>query len=754
MLRRSVTQRAAWLENEPGSRRAALEGSATSARVRPGVTTLSVVAGVLAAAVLVGADCWVRAGLRYISTRDHLEGSFALYAVAGALLGLLISAIAHLEWLLIGRWAMHRGRLVRLLRPLFYGVVAGVSAMDTAVWTFSGQKAQASPLAVWGPILFCVLIGVGAFIASGLVLLGVDAALKRRPLVWGPIVIVFALAGSVLAWIDLTMFVMLYQRVHTILELAAALAFGAAFALVMVAGARTVPKVVLPLRSAAVMGVFWVSAVSVSPGLRLWLDEKLRHVWLEEAYVGRMLWRFQIVEAFLQEPGEWRGLAVSRIERLRKRYELDDVSLHPKYNEPLREPPEFWGKLQSLRGGQQRYDIVVYYVDTLRQDVAADPQTMPHVVRFSESALDFERAYSTGSDTLRSLPGLTGGNYDVGVTPPNDILRVARRADYESVLVIAQSAAEFLGKLRPEFRFDRTVSIRDYPEDQQVWGYGAQQPTAKDVVDAALAALREPRTRPLLLWMFNFDQHNWRELDAMYVEQAMQRHGVREEPGKLAFRYRAVAASVDEQFGRFIAELERENRLDHTIVLFVSDHGEALGRDGFWVHSVFLWESLIRVPLRLRVPKVPPQRISEKVSIVDVAPTLARFMDPNASMAGYHGEDLLGYVLPDRPPRRHPLFLEGASKDVLVRVGLIHPVEDFKLVLSLEASYPELYDLTRPDPDMMTVTREHPDRTLAALRELVRSPVFPRSAEDFEVRDTKEQKALAAGKPIPLFVEE
>ena len=76
---------------------------------------------------------------------------------------------------------------------------------------------------------------------------------------------------------------------------------------------------------------------------------------------------------------------------------------------------------------------------------------------------------------------------------------------------------EFLGKLRPEFRFDRNVTIRDYPADMEVWGYGAQQPTAKDVVDAGLQVLREKRNHPLLLWLFNFDQHNWRELDALAV---------------------------------------------------------------------------------------------------------------------------------------------------------------------------------------------------------------------------------------------
>ncbi len=141
------------------------------------------------------------------------------------------------------------------------------------------------------------------------------------------------------------------------------------------------------MKSAAIAGVFWTSAIVLSPGLRLWMDEKLRHVWLEEAYVGRMLWRFQIAEAFLQDPRHWRGLAVSRIERLRKRYELGDVSLREVQPAAPR-AAEFWAS-SRLYAGDSSATTSSYYVDTLRADVANDPKTMPSVASFSANALDF-----------------------------------------------------------------------------------------------------------------------------------------------------------------------------------------------------------------------------------------------------------------------------------------------------------------------------------------------------------------------------
>jgi hypothetical protein len=176
-------------------------------------------------------------------------------------------------------------------------------------------------------------------------------------------------------------------------------------------------------------------------------------------------------------------------------------------------------------------------------------------------------------------------------------------------------------------------------------------------------------------------------------------------------------------------------------VLFVSDHGEALGRDGFWVHSVFLWDQLVRVPLLIRAPGLGSRRIEERVSLVDVAPTLARYMQPNPDLTGYQGEDLLGQLLPNHPPRRLPLLLTAAAKDMLVRVGMVDPVRDWKVVLSLEAALPELYDLGSPDPDAANLAEAHPKTTLNLLRQIYHSPIFPRTADDFDVRDTKEQRS-------------
>src|SRR6185369_1756163 len=194
------------------------------------------------------------------------------------------------------------------------------------------------------------------------------------------------------------------------------------------------------------------------------------------------------------------------------------------------------------------------------------------------------------------------------------------------------------------------------------------------------------------------------------------------------WRYRTVAHLVDTQLGRLLDGLRDLQADRDTVLLFVSDHGEGLGREGFWVHSVFLWEALVHVPLLLHIPGVAPAVVNDVVSLVDVAPTLAHFMTDD-DLGGYQGEDLLTHLVADHPKRRLPLLLMGTLKEVPVRLGIIDPESPWKLVLPLEGVVPELYDLRAPDADGRDVSPEHGPEVLRLLNELVRSPLFPRLSE-------------------------
>jgi uncharacterized protein len=710
-------------------------------RLRPAFFR-TVLSGVLAGLTLVWVDAQVREGWPYIPTAQHWRWSLLLFTGAGAAFGALAFVALWAE----ARWSGERSLR---LRAGFFATLAACLLVSDALWTFSGEAVSSTRFARVGPLLallaswaVCYALAWLALHVFGRIAQGKLAAGLLSAAAWGAL-------GLQIARLDLTAYVALYARLHTLLEAAAWLSLALGYWALAATLARRWPR---SERTLAVLGSAALAvtcAIALSPDLRTAIEGRLRHAFLEEVYVGRMLRRLQLVEAFAADPRGFRSLSWSRLEGLRKRHGLLALGQDARWSAPAPAlDAEQQAELWRLRDPLRRYNIVVFYVDTLRADVAYDRETMPNVAELSDGGVRFSRAYSASSDTLRSLPALTGGDYDILATPDRDILRLARRAGYESTLVIPQSAQDFLSKLRPEFRFDRTLAVADHPQHRAVWGYGADQPTCARLVDRALSLLDEPvrKRRPFLLWLFNFDLHNWRELSNPHVETAIQRFNIKDEPRKPAFRYRAVAAAIDAELGRLLVELEHRQLLDSTLVLFLSDHGEGLGREGFWVHSVFLWENLLRVPLVLKAPGLPPRDVRERVSLVDVAPTLARYMLPRAELDGYAGQDLLGHLLPRPPPRRLPILFVSASKDMLVRIGMIAPERDNKLVLSLEAALPELYDLRAEDPDAHNVAEEQPALTQNLLRQLVGSPVFPRSLWDFDVRDTKDQRA-AGGIP-------
>jgi uncharacterized protein len=702
----------------------------------------TVLSSVLAGLSLVWIDAQVREGWPYIPTAQHWRWSLLLYVAAGALWGALGHAVIWLE----ARWT---GERPAWQRAAFFAVLGGLLLSPLALWAFSGEAISGSRFARWGPSLVLLAGAGGSFVAAWLGMWGARRVGRGDDHVGFVVAAAWGALGLAIAHVDLTQYVALYTRLHTLLEAAAWLCLALGYDALLLLVSRRAPGAerAMVLLGAGALGT--TAALTLSTELRVAVEGRLRHAFLEEVYIGRMLRRLQLAEAFATDPRGFRSLSWSRLEVLRKRRGLRQLGEDPRWSAPP--PPlsaESQAELWRLRDPLRRYNIIVFYVDTLRADVAYDRATMPNAAELGDSGVRFTHAYSASSDTLRSLPALTGGDYDILSTPDRDLLRLARRAGYESTLLIPESARFFLSKLRPEFRFDRTLSIADHPEHREVWGYGADQPTSARLVDRTLAYLDEPvrKRQPFLLWLFNFDLHNWRELANAHVEAAMQRFDVKDEPEKLPYRYRAVAASVDAELGRLMRELEHRKLLDSTIVLFLSDHGEALGRDGFWVHSVFLWEGLVRVPLVLKAPGLPPREVNDRVSLVDVSPTLSRYMLPRAELRGFAGQDLLERLLDPPPPRRLPILFVSASKDMLVRVGMIPPERDHKLVLSLEAGLPELYDLRAPDPDSASVAEQHPELTQQLLRQLVGSPVFPRSLWDFDVRDTKEQRA-AVGIP-------
>ncbi|HNZ23549.1 MAG TPA: sulfatase-like hydrolase/transferase [Polyangiaceae bacterium] len=643
--------------------------------------------------------------------RMHAIATSSLYLSLGIVFGLALGLLKQIEFatrFLLSAWSAFR--LPTVIAAILIPCVTEAAA---GLWIWTARSAPPSDLVDW--IALCLAITAAATISAIGPALG-TALLNRKRRKWIA-ALVLAVAGSVLAWIDLTAFVSLYPFLHALLEAATTVLWLLSFYLLLETYVARSKYFLFFAAACAIVAVGFIAFHGPS-----WSARHLRHTATHHVYVGRLLARTHHLPTLSTHTIRRQPVA-----------EAAQRSMSRQDERPADACPSLWWPKEapatsvSLRAEMpEAPNIVVVFVDTLRADIAHDPRIMPNLSRFSRASLQFTRAYSTGSDTRSCLPAMVRGSYDLDRDDEYDPIYLARANGIPTGLAIASSPREFLAKHVPQFRFDEVLEVPDYDDDKKVWGYGAHRFTAERLVDESIAWIESKPNKRFLLWQFHFDLHAWRELDPKELANQARSLGVPKLRGEWN-RYAAAAATIDAAFGRFLRELERLDVRKNTVIIFLADHGEGMGRQGFWLHSVFLWESLVRVPLVVHLPGIEGRKIDSYVSTVDVGPMLARLIDPNASLFPYHGEDLLTQIGPEPASRRFPMLMRAVLKEQVVRVGVIDPTINRKLILPLESGTPELYDLSVTDPDEMDKALEE-TATVEKLLPIVNDgPMNPRA---------------------------
>jgi len=201
------------------------------------------------------------------------------------------------------------------------------------------------------------------------------------------------------------------------------------------------------------------------------------------------------------------------------------------------------------------------------------------------------------------------------------------------------------------------------------------QRRADAVVDEALATLPN-LSRPFFLWLHFYDPH------LPYDPPSPERERFGADP------YRGEIAFTDRQLGRLFAALRQRELYQAAAILVAADHGEDLGEHGEPSHGVFLYDTTLRVPLILKLPRGARAGSVRRdpVGLIDVAPTLAALAQ--AELPDTDGQNLLEPLAnPDRALYAETRFARrhfGWSELFALRGPR------FKLV---SAPRPELYDL-------------------------------------------------------------
>jgi hypothetical protein len=665
----------------------------------------------------IGALCSEAFGLLDLALRSNFGSSLARHVILGLSLELAWgaacgAALGLLSWLVAvveRRAPLGRGSL----RPIAAGLLAVLAEWSTAWWAFSGARIARTAWSSVGPVLVILALAIAV---GGVTWLWQLAELRRR---WALLLSLgLVLLAASLVFVDVSFLVSLYARLHGLLESGAWLCLWSVGAFWM--GRSPQPQSVRwAAQSIAWCALTLALALGSFANVSAFWSEGLAHSLSDEVYVGRTLRRLEGSAAWLQNPTGALGKTSTtlRLEKLLQHYDIRSSSVGREWKTAA--PPRAAG---NPGPSLQRPNIVIFYVDTLRYDVATNPSVMPRYARFLREGLTPRRVYATGSDTGTSLAGITSGRYEPNPPLAGDLLTITARAGYDSSLIVPLSGREILAERRAQFRFPDTTEVVDYEPGRLGFGYKGDRATGPEIVDRALAKLRQPRSKPLFLWLFQLDQHNWQQLPAAYFQDQKPRLP---QPAGLDLdpRYLAVARSLDREFERLDAGLRELGLQENTILIFMADHGEALGREGFRAHSVYLWEELLRVPLTLRIPGEAPQLLDAPVSLTDLTPTLAPYLGYSGD---YHGEDLHWLARSPTARRRLPILFTSTGGGLLRRVGLLDAAASRKLVLPIDAARPELYDLRAADPDARDLAASQPLELARLLETLVHSPIFPR----------------------------
>jgi choline-sulfatase len=195
---------------------------------------------------------------------------------------------------------------------------------------------------------------------------------------------------------------------------------------------------------------------------------------------------------------------------------------------------------------------------------------------------------------------------------------------------------------------------------------------------------------PLALDYADMDQHSQRLMDACDWRglEVTDDHIRRARQG-----YFANISYVDAKIGEIFDALDASRQ--EAIVVFLSDHGEMLGRKGLWFKMNF-FEGSARVPLMIMSPALTPALVQTPVSTLDVLPTLC---------------DLAGVMMADIEPWTDGVSLVplamGMDRDAPVAMeyaaeGTITPMvalrQDAWKFIHCPADPDQLFDLAN-DPD-------------------------------------------------------
>jgi arylsulfatase A-like enzyme len=289
-------------------------------------------------------------------------------------------------------------------------------------------------------------------------------------------------------------------------------------------------------------------------------------------------------------------------------------------------------------------------------------------------------------------------------------------------------------------------------------------PNADEVYLVYKELLRRGLPEPFFLWINLMDPHSpylEREQGVPAQEAAVTKSyesWETEIPDEvLREAYDMEISYTDYYIGQMIDALDSNGQLDHTVLAFLSDHGEDFGDHhepvelggGYKIHGRHhghsVYQELLHVPLILRYPPAVPKgrRIASRVCMIDLLPSLLDLagIDTAATGGKFEGESFVGKLSgAEESTGMRTCFSERTFYGLEEKAVLNG---DSKLILRVNDQMQEMYDI-KADPHEQKNLVDSRAGDAGRLRTLLdgwmeKMPVLDAEAGDGDQQDLSEQ---------------
>ncbi len=284
-------------------------------------------------------------------------------------------------------------------------------------------------------------------------------------------------------------------------------------------------------------------------------------------------------------------------------------------------------------------NVLILMVDTVRADrlgIAGykrdDTILTPRIDALAAQGVWFTHAYSVASNTPRAMPAFVTSRYP-SVVKVNKLFDNYPKMDDANVTVFEQfkeaGLATYGFSSHYYFKEERGFGQGFDAYDNEGWLKPADANTdsaAPRIVPRVTAKLTElaASKQRFAMWVHLFEPHG------RYIEhEGFPTAGSKGLRGTESHKhnYDYEIAYTDTMLGQILDTLDQTKLTENTIVVFVSDHGEAfavhrVAGEGMMFHGQTLYDELLHIPLIIRGPGIKPGKVDSVVSLIDVAPTL------------------------------------------------------------------------------------------------------------------------------------